>query len=141
MREKSRALLLVLMGVVLLVPAPASGQRSIHTLGLLLENLRGVGFQVDTREFRDVPSLSLASGAVNLALLTVAHELCEQSNPLEMLVVSGARANPLKYSSTEVDAHISRAKAAGDRQVRHRLFLEAEQRILNDAILIPIWSD
>ncbi|MGH2375314.1 MAG: ABC transporter substrate-binding protein [Candidatus Methylomirabilaceae bacterium] len=116
----------------------APGTRQIQ---IVLENLRAVGFQVDTREFRDVPSLSLVSAAVNVSLLIVAHELCEQSNPLEMLVVSGARANPLKYSSPEVDAHISRAKAAGDRQTRHRLFLEAEQKILTDAILVPIWTE
>ena len=235
----SRALVLVVVGVVCLVPAPASGQRPIHTLGLLalntnkapfsdgllrravatsidrirvaserfrhaatgfaapgclghnttpihhqnlaaargfiaqsgtsgeqigpfalwvdgefrksapgarqiqiiLQNLQAAGFQVDTREFKDVSTLSLASDAVNVALLIVAHESCEQSNPLEMLVVSGARANPLKYSSPEMDAHIGRAKASGDRQTRSRLFVEAEQKILTDAILVPIWTE
>lgn len=116
----------------------APGMRQMH---IVVENLRSVGFQVDTREFKDVTTLSLASAAVNVALLIVAHEFCEQSNPLEMLVVSGARANPLKYSSPDIDAHISRAKSAGDRQARNRLFMEAEQKILTDAILVPIWTE
>ncbi|HET8678745.1 MAG TPA: ABC transporter substrate-binding protein [bacterium] len=116
----------------------APGARQIQ---IILQNLQAVGFQVDTREFKDVTTLSLASAGVNVALLIVAHEFCEQSNPLEMLVVSGARGNTLKYSSPEIDAHIGRAKAAGDRQMRNRLFVEAEQKILTDAILVPIWTE
>ncbi len=116
----------------------APGARQIQ---IILQNLQSVGFQVDTRDFKDVPTLSLASAGVNIALLIVAHEFCEQSNPLEMLVVSGATVNPLKYSSPDMDAHIRRAKAAGDRQMRNRLFVEAEQKILTDAILVPIWTE
>ncbi len=112
-------------------------------LEILSANLAAIGLQVTVREFGNYAAFD------RIATLPVVRMSywglrwntagCAQGTFLEDLAHSKGEFNRFGYRNPEVDALIDRAQAAGDRQTRIRLFQEAEQKILDDAVIVPMW--
>lgn len=47
--------------------------------------------------------------------------------------------NLTRYASPEVDDLLARARATADRSVRSDLYRQVEQRVLDDAVVAPVW--
>ena len=65
----------------------------------------------------------------------------DPQNFLEVLFHSGSSQNHGNYSNPEVDALLDQARGTLDAAKRLALYQQAEQMILNDAALIPIYFD
>jgi ABC-type oligopeptide transport system substrate-binding subunit len=112
-------------------------------LEILTANLKEAGLGVRLREFGNYDALR------RIATLPVVHlqywgvgawsSDCSGETFIEDLVHSKGDNNHFGYTNPEIDALIVRARAAGSRQDKIRLFQQVEQKILDDAILVPIW--
>ncbi len=65
----------------------------------------------------------------------------DPENFLSVLFRTGSGENMTDYANPEVDALLDEAAATEDEARRYALYQEAEQRILEDAPLIPIYHD
>jgi ABC-type transport system substrate-binding protein len=65
----------------------------------------------------------------------------DPENFLSVLFRTGSGENMTDYANPEVDALLDEAAATEDEARRYELYQEAEQRILEDAPLIPIYHD
>jgi len=65
----------------------------------------------------------------------------DPENFLSVLFRTGSGENMTDYANPEVDALLDEAAAAEDEARRYELYQEAEQRILEDTPLIPIYHD
>jgi ABC-type transport system substrate-binding protein len=112
-------------------------------LEILTTNLRAAGLDVRLREFGNYEALRriATSPVVRLQYWGIgswSHQ-CARETLVEDLVHSKGDFNQFGYSNPEVDALIARARAAGTRQDKVRLFQQVEQKILDDAVLVPVW--
>ena len=118
---------------------------------MLVRDLRATGFRVgDVREFSDLDSFAAQAhtSTVNLSYLSVVASCAPNiaavrvlgPNTLTSLVHSQGRMNLFGYADGDLDSLLDRAASAADMETRKRLFWQAEQRILDDAVLVPIYS-
>jgi ABC-type transport system substrate-binding protein len=112
-------------------------------LEIITANLTAAGFRVSLREFGNYEALRRIAtlSVVKLQYWGVGNfvALCSGDTFLEDLVHSKGELNYFGYNNPEMDSLITRAKAATDRQVKIRLYQEAEQKLLDDAVLVPLW--
>ncbi|MBI3976368.1 MAG: hypothetical protein HY334_08265 [Armatimonadetes bacterium] len=112
-------------------------------LEILTGNLSAAGLQVTLREFGNYTAFDRIATlpVVKMSYWGIGWDTvsCAQGTFLEALGHSRGDFNRFGYRNAEVDALIDRARTAGDRGTRIRLFQEAEQKILDDAILVPVW--
>lgn len=108
-------------------------------LDLIAADLRAVGFNATVREGQDARAI-FASKVWYVSTLT---DACARRNLLEILIHSRGSLNQnfLGYSNAEIDALIDQGVAASDQAAKSRLFGQAEQRTLDEAVLVPIsWN-
>ncbi len=107
--------------------------------------LLALGMRVDVKEFTEPEELrrTIPTPAVHMYLLSMLlSDACRRSTPLELLAHSNGLANFSGYSSSDLDGLIDRAGASTDPGTRTRLYAEAEQRVIDEAVLIPIgWGN
>lgn len=60
---------------------------------------------------------------------------------LDILFHSGSQQNHMSYSNPEVDRLLEQARTERDEATRMRLYQQAEQLIVNDAVWIPLWHN
>ncbi|MDR7419084.1 MAG: ABC transporter substrate-binding protein [Armatimonadota bacterium] len=112
-------------------------------LEVISANLTAAGLRIALREFGNYNALqriaTLSVVKMQYWGLLASVDLCSRETFLEDLVHSKGDFNYFGYSNGEMDGLIARARAATDRQTKVRLFQEAEQKILDDAILVPLW--
>ena len=65
----------------------------------------------------------------------------DPQNFLEILFHSDSDQNNFAYASPEVDALLEEAAVEPDHEVRMGLYREAEQRILDDWVVVPLWHN
>jgi len=114
-------------------------------LEILTANLRSLGLLVTVREFGNYDAFD------RIAILPVVRMSywgvrwtgagCAQGTFLETLVHSKGEFNRFGYRNSEVDSLLDRARSASDRLTRTRLYNEAEQRVLDEAVIVPVWWD
>jgi ABC-type transport system substrate-binding protein len=121
----------------------------------LLRELRALGFRVAVRT--DGSFSAVRSPAVNLFYISLLTNACTEARAeailavgfrsvLDSLVGSKGSLNIFGYSNPDVDAQIARARTLVDRPRSVdelfsgiRIFEEVQQKVLDDAVLIPIW--
>jgi len=112
-------------------------------LEILTSNFSAIGLRVAVRQFGNYNALERIAtlAVVKMSYWGIGWNTagCSQGTFLEELVHSKGDFNYFGYKNTDVDALIERALATGDRQTRIRLFREAEQKILDDAVIVPVW--
>jgi ABC-type transport system substrate-binding protein len=108
-------------------------------LDSLAAQLRSVGFNATVREGQDARAIF----ASKVWYISTRTDACAQRNLLEVLVHSRGSLNQsfLGYSNAAIDALIDQGVAAADQAAKSRFFGQAEQRMLDEAVLVPIsWN-
>ena len=112
-------------------------------LEILTANLSAIGLPTTVRQFGNYNALQRIAtlSVVKMSYWGIGWNTigCSQETFLEDLVHSSGDFNYFGYRNPDVDALIDRARRAGDRAARAALFREAEQKILDDAVIVPIW--
>ncbi len=112
-------------------------------LQILSANISALGVEVSLREFGNygaferiatLPVVKMSYWGVGAPMA-----VCNRESFLEDLVHSRGAFNYFGYRNAEVDALIVRAIQSGDRATKIRLYQEVEQKILDDAVIVPIW--
>lgn len=112
-------------------------------LQILTANLSTIGLEVSLREFGSysaferfatLPVVKMSYWGVGLDM-----PVCAEVPFLATLAHSRAPFNHFGYRNADVDALITRAINTGDRATKIRLFQEAEQKVLDDAVIVPVW--
>jgi len=112
-------------------------------LQILSTNLATVGMEITLREFGNynafdriatLPVVKMSYWGIGAPMA-----LCARETFLEDLAHSRGEFNKFGYRNAEVDALIAQAIRASDRATKIRLYNEAEQRFLDDAVVVPIW--
>ena len=80
----------------------------------------------------------LRSNAYHAFLLTWMPDLPDADSFFYPLFHTGGSVNHLHYSDTELDAWLDTARVELDRTRRTRLYRRAEQRVLEDAAIVPL---
>lgn len=103
--------------------------------------LEAVGIQAEIRYQTDWPSFSkmLADGKLPIHLYTWYADVPDPDNFLVRLFYSRSPNNFTGYSNPVVDDLLLHARNTGDTQRRVDLYRKAEQLILDDAPIIPVW--
>lgn len=116
---------------------------SRRELEIISTNLQAIGLKPVLREFGNYRALDRIAtlSVVKMSYWGIGWNSldCQYGTFLEDLVHSQGDFNRFGYNSPEVDALIERAKAAGDRQTKVRLFREAQDKVIEDAIIVPVW--
>jgi oligopeptide transport system substrate-binding protein len=73
--------------------------------------------------------------------LTWIADFPDPANFLTSLFLTGSPDNYIGYSNSEVDRLLLEAEAVQDAEQRARLYLEAQQLIIDDGVLIPLYHD
>lgn len=119
------------LGVIELV----SGRR-VETEGLVRELQSALPIRVVIRESADVRT---AASRAKMWYLVGVTDNCVNANVLQQFVHSKGSTNLSGYADPETDAALDRARESSDPETRGRLYAEIERRILNDAVLVPVW--
>lgn len=126
--------------VLSLVTRDPNGRRR---LDMLVANLTAIGLQVRERQFGNYNALEAIATqpVVKTSFWGIGWDSlgCSQGTFLESMVHSKGFFNYFGYRNVDVDRLIDQARAATDRGTKTRLYQEAEQKILDDAVVIPIW--
>ncbi len=112
-------------------------------LQILSANLAAVGMEISLREFGNYNAFNLIA---TLPVVKMSYwgigapmALCAQETFLEDLAHSRGVFNRFGYRNADVDALIAQAIRTGDRATKIRLYNEAEQKFLDDTVVVPIW--
>lgn len=112
-------------------------------LQIIVESLTALGLKASLREFGTYNALERIA---TLAVVKMSYwgiradtRVCAQETFLEDTAHSRGVFNYFGYRNAEVDSLIQRAIAASDRATKIRLYQEAEQKVLDDAVIIPIY--
>jgi len=112
-------------------------------LQILSANLAAIGMEISLRQFgtyeafdriATLPVVKMSYWGVGAPMA-----LCGQGSFFEDLAHSRGAFNKFGYRNAELDALIVQAIRAGDRATKIRLYHEAEQKFLDDAVVVPIW--
>ncbi len=105
------------------------------------ENLRALGLRLVIKEYSDFGAFrrTITTPAVHMYFLRVLTDACRRVTVLEQLMHSKGIGNLSGYANPEIDGLIDRARGAPDAGTRDRLYAEAEQRALDEAVLVPLW--
>ena len=103
---------------------------------------RDLGLTVEVLEpdWQDFLS-DLAQQRLPVFTLSWVADYADPSAFLDALFHSGSPDNYLGYHNPEVDDLLDRARAEQNREERIRLYREAQQRILDDGVVIPLYHD
>jgi ABC-type transport system substrate-binding protein len=112
-------------------------------LEILTANLTAIGLRPTLREFGNYDALERIAtmSVVKMSYWGFLTDTisCGRETFSEHLVYSKGEVNYFGYKNADVDALITRAKAAGDRATKIQLYQEAQQKALDEAVLVPIY--
>jgi ABC-type transport system substrate-binding protein len=102
-----------------------------------------LGIEIEVRDYESFGDYLAALDERDFALFSFGWvaDYPDPENFLSVLFRTDAGENLTDYSNPEVDALLDEAAATLDEEQRRALYQEAEQRILDDAPLIPIYHD
>jgi peptide/nickel transport system substrate-binding protein/oligopeptide transport system substrate-binding protein len=108
---------------------------------LIRQNLQAVGVQADFQYQTDWPSFSrlLGDGRMPVFLYAWYADVPDPDNFLFKLFYSQSSRNFTGYASPRVDGLLLHARTESDITRRVDLYRRAEQAILDDAPLLPVW--
>ncbi len=114
-------------------------------LDILTANISAIGLRPTLREFGNYDALERIATLPVVKMsywgVITASPLCaNESGFLEDLVSSKGELNFFGYKNADVDSLLDQARRAGDRQTKARLYQEAQQKVLDDAVLVPIYQ-
>lgn len=93
--------------------------------------------ELDWSEF----SARLADRSLPAFTLTWIADFPDPANFLTALFLTGSPDNYIGYSNSDVDRLLREAEVVQDAGERSRLYLAAQQRIIDDGVLIPLYTD
>jgi peptide/nickel transport system substrate-binding protein/oligopeptide transport system substrate-binding protein len=93
--------------------------------------------ELDWSEF----SARLTDRSLPAFTLTWIADFPDPANFLTALFLSGSPDNYIGYSNGEVDRLLREAEVTQDEDERSRLYLQAQQLIIDDHVLIPLYND
>jgi peptide/nickel transport system substrate-binding protein len=116
-------------------------ERLVREHQLIKASLAEVGIPIDVRYETDWPTFSriLAEGKLPLFLYAWYADVPDPDNFLSKLFFSTSPRNFTGYSSLAVDTLLGLARQEDDLPRRMELYRRAEQAILDDAPVIPVW--
>ncbi|NJM06891.1 hypothetical protein HC891_12950 [Candidatus Gracilibacteria bacterium] len=102
-----------------------------------------LGIDIEVRDFEDFGAYLNALDRNEFALFSLAWiaDYPDPENFLDLLFRSGSGENHMLYTSPEVDALLDQAAVSGDEAERFQLYQQAEQLIIADAPVIPLYHD
>lgn len=102
-----------------------------------------LGLEIEVRAFETFGDYLAALEANEFALFSMGWiaDYADPENFLDVLFRSGSGENHMLYANPEVDALLDAAATAESDTERWRLYREAEQRIIADAPIIPLYHD
>jgi peptide/nickel transport system substrate-binding protein/oligopeptide transport system substrate-binding protein len=105
------------------------------------KDLEAVGITAEFQYNSDWPSFSKAMSERKLPVFLRAWfaDVPDPENFLAKLFYSGSPLNHMSYTNPQVDALIERARAESDTARRVELYRRAEEMVLDDAPVIPVW--
>jgi ABC-type oligopeptide transport system substrate-binding subunit len=108
---------------------------------LLTRDLEAVGLRADVRYHTDWPSFSrlLAEGKLPVYLYAWYADVPDPDTFLFQLFHSTSARNFTRYANPAVDSLLVQARAAPDAQRRVEFYRRAEEAILDDAPIIPMF--
>ena len=116
---------------------------SRRELEILQANLQAIGLKLTLREFGNYTAFDRIATlpVVKMSYWGIGWNTdgCSRETFLEDLVHSKGDFNRFGYKNPDVDALIDRAKAANDRATKIRLYQEAQDKALEEAVIVPIW--
>ena len=103
--------------------------------------LEAVGIQAEFHYLIDWPAFSkmLGEGKLPVFLYAWYADVADPDNFLFKLFYSRSPRNFTGYSNVVVDEHLIQARRERDPRTRVELYRRAEQLIMNDAPIIPVW--
>lgn len=118
-------------------------QTSKRETEILIDNLRAIGMPATVRQFGNYDALERIAtlSVVKMSYWGISWNTagCSRGTFLEELVHSRGDFNYFGYKNADVDTLIERALGARDRQTAAQFYREAEQKILDDAVIVPVW--
>ena len=105
------------------------------------KDLEAVGITAEFQYNSDWPSFSKAMSERKLPVFLRAWfaDVPDPENFLAKLFYSASPLNHMSYANPQVDALIERARAESDTARRVELYRRAEEMVLDDAPVIPVW--
>ncbi|MGH9173540.1 MAG: ABC transporter substrate-binding protein, partial [Vicinamibacterales bacterium] len=116
------------------------GSGAAISLARVLERDLGIEAGAIGLEWSDFSSRLTARSLPAFALTWIA-DFPDPANFLTALFLSDSPDNYIGYSNADVDRLLRAAEVEMDADERVRLYLEAQQRIIDDAVLIPLYHD
>lgn len=113
-------------------------------LDMLVADISAIGLRPTLREFGNYNAYAKIATlpVVKMSYWGVlsASPFCANDTAfLEDLVHSKGEFNYFGYRNPDVDSLIDRAKRTNDRAAKIALFQEAEQKVIDEAVLVPVW--
>jgi peptide/nickel transport system substrate-binding protein len=108
---------------------------------ILARDLEAVGLRAEVRYHTDWPSFSrmLAAGTLPVFLYAWYADVPDPDTFLFQLFHSGSARNFTRYANPVVDGLLGQARASADAQRRVDLYRRAEEAILEDAPIVPMF--
>jgi oligopeptide transport system substrate-binding protein len=108
---------------------------------LIRRELSAVGIQAEFKYLTDWPTFSkaLSEGRLPVFLYAWYADVPDPDNFLTKLFHSRSPQNYPRYRNRDVDMLLEAASASPDPQRRVELFRRAEQVIVDDAVILPVW--
>ncbi len=112
-----------------------------HEHELIRRELAAVGIQADFKYLTDWPAFSkaLSEGRLPVFLYAWYADVPDPDNFLTKLFHSRSPRNYPGYRNRDVDMLLEAASASPDPQRRVELFRRAEQVVVDDAVILPVW--
>jgi peptide/nickel transport system substrate-binding protein/oligopeptide transport system substrate-binding protein len=116
-------------------------ERVLLEHGLIRRNLEAVGVKVEFHYETEWPTYSrmLAEGKLPIFLYAWYADVPDPDNFLFKLFYSGGSRNFVGYANPTVDDLLLRARAERTLQRRLEMYRRAEQLVVEDAALLPMW--
>lgn len=122
------------------VPPTFYGSGAAVSLTAVLERDLAIDADAIGLEWSDFTALLTARGLPAFNLTWIA-DFPDPANFLGALFLSTSPDNHIGYSNSEVDRLLQEAEVAQSLDERERLYLEAQQHIVDDSVLIPLYHD
>ncbi|NPV09031.1 MAG: peptide ABC transporter substrate-binding protein [Anaerolineae bacterium] len=113
-----------------------------EAIAVILEENLGVTLEVEQSDWSTfLDGLNYSAHPYQMYILGWIADYADPENFLNVLFSSGSHDNHSGYSNPEVDRLLAEAGLEMDQEERHRLYLEAEEVILSEVPVIPLYHD
>ena len=108
---------------------------------LIRRSLAAIGIEAEVKYLTDWPAFSkaLTEGRLPIFLYAWFADVPDPDNFLTKLFHSKSPRNYARYQNPVVDELLATARTTADSQRRVELYRRAEQVIMDDAVIVPVW--